>query len=293
MDGTKYLQRPGGSLAYEVSGQGPLVVASPGMGDLRATYRFLVPALVAAGFRVATVDLRGHGQSSTGWPAYDESAVAGDLLALTEQLGGPAVLIGNSYSGGAAVVAAARRPDLVRALVLSGAFVRTVPQKLLTRLAGAVVSSTPLGRSLWGAYIPSFYPGHKPDDFAEHRGAVKANLAEPGRWPAVAAMAGNDHDAAEAALPKVTAPALVVIGTADPDFPDPAAEAQLTAERLGGPARVLLVDGAGHYPHTQNPEVVTPAVLAFLTDLPAVGSSSGPDPAAERAGTGGCAAGDR
>jgi pimeloyl-ACP methyl ester carboxylesterase len=264
--GIHHLDRPGGRLAMHVQGAGPLVVASPGMGDLRATYRVLTPALVAAGYRVATVDLRGHGDSSTGWPTYAEAAVAEDLLAVIEALGGPAVLVGSSYSGGAAVVAAARRPELVRALVLSGAFVRDVPQGRMARLAAWLVSSTPLGRPLWGAYIPALYPGRKPADFPQHHAALRANLAEPGRWAAVAAMAGAGHAAAEAALPAVRAPALVVMGGADPDFPDPAAEARRTAERLGGPARVLLVPGAGHYPHLQHPEEVVPAIVDFLRD---------------------------
>ena len=33
------------------------------MGDLRSVYRFLAPELVGAGYRVATMDLRGHGDS--------------------------------------------------------------------------------------------------------------------------------------------------------------------------------------------------------------------------------------
>lgn len=181
----------------------------------------------------------------------------------------------DSSSGGAVVVAAARRAELARALVLSGAFVRTVPQGLLARLTVALLTGTPLGRPLWGASIPSLSPGRKPADIAEQRAAVTANLREPGRWPEVAAMAGADHDAAEAALPAVTAPALVVMGSDDPD-PDPAAEAQRTADRLAGPARVLLVDGAGHDPHAQHPEVVTPAVLAFLSGLPSAAPVIGP-----------------
>ncbi len=261
---TMHLQRPGGRLAYDVTGEGPLVVASPGMGDLRGSFRFLAPDLVEAGYRVATVDLRGHGESSTGWPTYDESAVADDLLALVEHLGGPAVLVGSSYSGGAAVVAAARRPELVTALVLTGAFVREVPQTRVQRLAAWLVSSTPLGRPLWGAYIPSLYPSAKPADFAGYLRALKANLAEPGRFAAVAAMAKAGHAAAEAALPQVTAPAVVVMGTKDPDFPDPAVEARLTAERLAGAAEVVMVDGAGHYPHAERPDVVSPRVIGFL-----------------------------
>ena len=54
-----------------------------------------------AGHRVATLDLRGHGESSTGWPDHSETAVAEDMIALVEHLGpgSRAVLVGSSYSG--------------------------------------------------------------------------------------------------------------------------------------------------------------------------------------------------
>lgn len=57
----------GGTLAYEVTGSGPLVVLAHGLGDSRQAYRFVVPALVEAGYRVAAVDLRGCGESSVDW----------------------------------------------------------------------------------------------------------------------------------------------------------------------------------------------------------------------------------
>ena len=42
---TSHLTRPEGRVAYDVGGDGPLVVLVPGMGDLRATYRFVAPVL--------------------------------------------------------------------------------------------------------------------------------------------------------------------------------------------------------------------------------------------------------
>ena len=99
-----------GRIAYDVTGSGPLVVAVPGMGDLRSSYRHLAPALVAAGFRVATMDLRGHGDSDTTFAAYDDPAAASDVIALIEHLGGPALVIGNSMGAAAAVIAAAENP---------------------------------------------------------------------------------------------------------------------------------------------------------------------------------------
>lgn len=75
-----YLEREGGRIAYEeAGGSGPVVVCAPGMGDLRGVYRFLAPKLVAAGYRVVTMDLRGHGESSTGWADHRPAAVGDDL----------------------------------------------------------------------------------------------------------------------------------------------------------------------------------------------------------------------
>ena len=74
---TRYLRRPEGRIGYDVAGAGSLVVLVPGMGDLRAGYRFLAPALRAAGYRVACTDLRGHGDSDTTFTSYGDQETAG------------------------------------------------------------------------------------------------------------------------------------------------------------------------------------------------------------------------
>ena len=57
---TQFLERPGGRISYDDSGgDGPLILAAPGMGDSRKVYRHLAPALTGAGLRLATMDLRG------------------------------------------------------------------------------------------------------------------------------------------------------------------------------------------------------------------------------------------
>src|ERR1700722_17479242 len=90
--GTSYLSRPGGHIAYDLSGDGPLVVLVPGMGDLRLTYRFLTPALRDHGYKVACTDLRGHGDSDVTFNSYGDTDTAGDIVALIEHVGGPAVI---------------------------------------------------------------------------------------------------------------------------------------------------------------------------------------------------------
>lgn len=276
---THYLDVPGGRLAYDDTGAGPLVVCVPGLGDVRASYRFLVPPLVAAGYRVITMDLRGHGDSSVGWADYRATAVAGDALALVSALdAGPAILLGNSYGGAAAAYAAATAPDEVRALVLLDAFVRDMPLGLVQRLGIRAIAA--LGVGAWAAYYKSLYKATPPADLAAYVAALTANLKEPGRYDATKAMLLSSiqggHAAIEARLGAVEAPTLVVMGSKDPDFPDPAAEARGAADALRGAAsvQVALVAGAGHYPHVESPAVVGPAVVAFLAQAGVAGEAS-------------------
>ena len=265
---TRILDRPGGHIAYDDAGAGPPIILVPGMGDPRATYRLLVPLLVAAGYRAVTMDLRGHGGSSVGWPDYRDTAIAADVLALVGHLdAGPAVLVGNSYGGAAVAYAAATDPASVRALVLLDAFVRDLPQTAFQRLAIRALAL--FGPGAWVAYYKSLYKATPPADLPAYLAALKASLREPGRYAATMAMmpaAQGSHAAVEARLGDVRAPTLIVMGSRDPDFPDPAAEAQRTARALRSAPRALvqLVEGAGHYPHAEQPERVAAAITAFL-----------------------------
>ncbi len=259
---TRYLDRPGGRIAYDVTGSGPLVVAVPGMGDLRSNYRYLVPALVAAGYRVATMDLRGHGDSDATFDSYDNVANGSDTLALIEHLGGPAVVIGNSMGAGAAAWAAAEAPQKVSGLVLVGPFVRNPPTSFFKMLMFRLALLRPWGAAAWNAYIPNLYPGRPPADLDEHRARIRESLRRPGHWSAFAATTHTSHEPAEARLGEVRAPTLVVMGDANPDFDDATAEAAYVAEQLR--AESVMVPGAGHYPHAEYPELVGPAIVGFL-----------------------------
>jgi pimeloyl-ACP methyl ester carboxylesterase len=260
---TLYLDRPGGRIAYDVAGDGPLVVLVPGMGDLRSVYRFLAPALVEAGYRVASMDLRGHGDSDASFDVYDDVALGGDLVALVGHLGAPAVLVGNSMGAGGATWAAAEAPESVAGLVLMGPFVRDVPVGTAAKVALRMALLRPWGRAAWKAYYRKLYPGRRPADLTEHIARIGAGLKPPEKWRAFSATTRTSHAPVEARLAEVTAPALVVMGEKDPDFPDPASEAQFIAERLKG--EVVMVPDAGHYPQAEYPEVVTPATIEFLT----------------------------
>jgi pimeloyl-ACP methyl ester carboxylesterase len=259
---TSYLARPDGRVGYDVAGTGPLIVLVPGMGDLRAGYRFLAPALRAAGYRVACTDLRGHGDSGATFPSYGDEETASDIVALIGELGGPAVVVGNSMGAGSAVLAAAQRPGLVSGLVLVGPFVRDPAVSLVQRVLLRAAMARPWAALSWKSYLPKLYAGRRPADFTEYRGQVVAALRRPGYARAFSLTTRTSHASAAARLAEVTAPVLVVMGEQDPDFGDPAAEAAWIARALR--AQVVMVPEAGHYPQSQQPDVTAAAVLRFL-----------------------------
>lgn len=264
MPETRFLQRPGGRIAFDVTGDGPLVVCVPGMGDVRSEYRFLARQLVDAGHRVATMDLRGHGESDTTFTDHERPSVGDDVAALIAHLdAGPAHVVGTSFGAAAAVWAATEHPDRVASLTLVGPFVRDLPVPAAQAAALRLALRRPWGVRFWTWwYATRLFPGATPPDHAEHVAALRANLAEPGRLESVAAMARAGSEAIDPRLDAVEVPTLVVMGDADPDFPDPAAEADAIAGRTSG--AVVMVPGSGHYPHVDAPDVAGPAILGFL-----------------------------
>jgi pimeloyl-ACP methyl ester carboxylesterase len=231
--------------------------------------------LAQAGYRVATADLRGHGESSLGWASITRTDIAGDLLALTGHLGGPAVIVGHSISGGAATIAAATRPEQVSGIVEINPFTRKVHYSLggllrvrRYRRCAFLMTGTSVFRSLglFMRYLDLAYPA-KPADYPDYMAALAAGLREPGRMAEFMKTFKSTPADATAQLPNVRCPALVIMGTLDPDFADPRAEGDAIAAAMpAGAGTVAMVDGAGHYPHAQCPEAVAELVIPFLKE---------------------------
>jgi pimeloyl-ACP methyl ester carboxylesterase len=79
-------------------------------------------------------------------------------------------------------------------------------------------------------------------------------------------MKTSPADAGDA-LPRVSCPALVIIGTQDPDWADPQAEAEgIVAAMPAGLATIAMLRGRGHYPHAECPDEVAALTTAFLRE---------------------------
>ncbi|MFJ4680770.1 alpha/beta fold hydrolase [Kitasatospora sp. NPDC088783] len=264
---TRYLDVTGGRIAYDdAPGPGVPVVLLPGMLDKRAVYRHLAPLLGAAGHRVVSMDLRGMGESSTGFTDHSPAAIAEDLAALLDHLDlRGAVLVGSSYTGASVVRAAALAPGRTGGVVLIDAFVENLPlngfQKALFGLAAPLVTAFP---GLWSAMQKFYYPGERPADFDAYRAGLAAMLREPARKAALRGYLRGDS-APVGWCAAVDVPALVLMGDKDPDFPRPGLVADRQAAALRG--RTVMIGGAGHYPMASHPQAVADALLPFLAGL--------------------------
>jgi pimeloyl-ACP methyl ester carboxylesterase len=259
---TRFLAVGDGQIAYDdTGGSGPLVLAIPGMGDLRSEYRALRPLLQQAGYRVVTVDIRGHGESSVRWSDYSAHAVGRDALALIEHLdAGPAVILGNSFAAGSALWAAHDAPKWVRGVVLLGPIVRDGPPSWFGTTAVAVGFGGPWRVAFWTTYWNSLFPSRKPADHAAARAALASNLREPGRMDALRTMIGLSKADTGAMLARSRVPALVVMGT------DLAERQALVGDVAQGQLAPYFVHQVGE----SCPLIVEPALQASLAQVQAL-----------------------
>jgi len=102
------------------SGEGPLVVLVHGFPESWYSWRHQIPALAAAGFRVAAPDVRGYGESDKPLPieAYAIAQMCADVAGLIEALGEKqATLVGHDWGAPIVWNTALFHPEKVRAVV--------------------------------------------------------------------------------------------------------------------------------------------------------------------------------
>jgi pimeloyl-ACP methyl ester carboxylesterase len=170
---------------------------------------------------------------------------------------------------------AAKAPELVSAIVEMCPFTRVPKVDVLALLRNSrhrkgvlLLLRTALTGSVdvWTRYLDHAYPDVKPADYAADLAELQANL-RAGAMTAARKMGQSQPTDAGAELPNVHCPALIVMGSLDPDWPDAEAEAKgIVAAMPDGVGRYVMIEGAGHYPHAQYPEEVLAALLPFLKD---------------------------
>ncbi|WP_326689402.1 MULTISPECIES: alpha/beta fold hydrolase [unclassified Streptomyces] len=249
----------GTALYYEVHGAGPPLLLLSGQSN---NHRWWDPvrADFAAEFTTVVMDHRGTGAS--GRPdtdTYSTPAFARDALAVLDDAGiARAHVYGTSMGGRIAQWLAADRPERVDRLVL-GCTSPGAPHGIERgpEVRRALVQPDPEAarQALLDLMYTPAYSARHPGPFH-----TLGDPSMPGYARRRHLRASAEHDAWEA-LPRITAPTLVVHGT-DDAF-NPTANAPLLAGRVPE-AELRLIPGARHAYFEEFAHLATPLVLGFL-----------------------------
>ncbi len=114
----EYAELNGVRMHYVEKGEGPLVVLLHGFPEMWWSWRYQIPALADAGFRVVVPDLRGYNETDAKGP-YDIDTLRDDVVALLDHLHAPkAIIVGHDWGGGLAWHLASTREDRCAKLVV-------------------------------------------------------------------------------------------------------------------------------------------------------------------------------
>jgi len=262
--------------AYLSAGDGPLALCLHGFPDSAHTWRHLLPALAAAGFRAVAPWMRGY--APTAIPAdgdYRIATLAADANALHEALGGDgdAVLIGHDWGAMASYGAAASDPQRWRRVVTmavppprtaSSAFTAYAQLKrsfyiflFQTDLAPVVgMDDLAFIDGLWADWSP----GYDARADLEH---VKQALREPDRLMAAIGYYRAMFSTGGAGAGVPPQPTLYLHGETDGAFGVTGVTG--ADSELSDDSRVVILPDVGHFLHLERPDEVGRQVIDWVT----------------------------
>ncbi|SEL50772.1 alpha/beta fold hydrolase [Nonomuraea pusilla] len=269
------------------AGEGPLVLLLHGFPQFWWTWRAQLRSLPAAGYRAVAADLRGYGGSDKPPRGYDLPTLAADATGLIRALGETgAIVVGHDWGGLLAwtmavldpkcvhrlVTVSAPHPLRLRQALLAGPFGRLrartlgfqlplLPERRLTRDGAAMV-----GRLLdqWSG------PGWPDRETARvYREAfmipaVAHSALEYHRWLGRSQLRPDGARYARAMRTEVEAPTLQLHGALDRCVPPRVAQG--SSRYVSAPYRWRLLEGAGHFPHEEVPDVFDTELIGWLSD---------------------------
>ncbi len=237
----------------------PVVFANSLGTDLRL-WDAVLP-LLPKGYRYIRYDKRGHGLSACPDGPYAMDDLVADAEALIEGLGLKEVIfVGLSIGGMIAQGLAAKRPDLVRAMVLSNTAAKMGEaamwnDRINAIRAGGIGSMSEAILDRW------FGPAFRNSLEVQPWGAMLERTPLEGYLGCCAAIAGTDLTESTAAL---RLPAMAIAGSADGASP---------ADLVAGTAALIpdaachVINDAGHLPCVEAPAEYAALLTNFLKEL--------------------------
>jgi len=270
-------------LAEHGPADGPLVVLLHGFPEFWWSWRHQLIALGNAGFRVVAPDLRGYGASDKPPRGYDAYTLSSDVAGMVRALGArDAMVVGHDWGGMLAWTVATLHPGVVRRLAIVGmphpvrlrqALLRDRAQLRASSYIGFFqMPKAPEARLLKddGAYVGQLLarwggPGF-PDAETEARcreamsipGAAHSSL-EWYRWAVRSLTRPSGLRFLRLMERGVGVPTLQLHGAVDRCLLPSTAHG--SGAWVNAPYELQVLDGLGHFPHQEDPELVSSALL--------------------------------
>jgi pimeloyl-ACP methyl ester carboxylesterase len=264
-------------------GTGPLVLLLHGFPQFWWAWRRQLVDIADAGFRCVAVDMRGYGASDKPPRGYDTPTLARDMAQLVSALGETdAMIAGTDVGGLLAWTMASRHPRVVRSLAIVGAahplrlrhvLARSRAQRVASRYALRTfqLPRRPehlLGRD--GDYVRSLFDrwsgprwrataGYEAE-VTRYAAAMRIHpvgycAAEYFRWLVRSQLRPDGRRYAAALASPIATPVLQLHG--DLDSCVLPSTAQGSGQFVSGEYEWRLLDGVGHFPHNEVPELVS------------------------------------
>jgi pimeloyl-ACP methyl ester carboxylesterase len=255
----------GATLTYNDQGQGAPIIFIHGLYASSEQWHIQAEQL-KANYRVITVDLRGHGESSSTSGAYSVNMFADDVIALQDSLGLDKVThCGHSFGGLVAQEIALSHPGRTNGIILAEtmyglcsnfmeATIAVWTNLLMPRIIGkenfAQMIATYFGMSAPGGYeyVLRQAERHLADE-ANQENIVKASLLFDSRWR----------------LHKIACPTLLIVGQI-PHVPVIQLHNWEMYFRISQ-AELTFIPMAGHLLFWDNPTAFNEAIVKFMTKI--------------------------
>ena len=257
--------REGRRIHYDLFGpeDGPVVCFTHSLSSDGGMWAEQIPPLLADGWRVLRVDMRGHGGSDPVAGDYTMEALAGDTAAVVEALGFAKVhYVGLSIGGMIGQAFALNHGKLCASAMLcdtlpgSPANAREMwaPRVQAVREANSLA---PLGDGTMERWFTDAFKARNPARWKQIRDTVVATTPQ-GFLGCAAAIQNFDFTSR---LPSLKLPVLVVCGADDPGTP--ASENRRLAQLIPG-ARYEEIADARHFPNVEHPQTFNRIMVEWL-----------------------------
>ena len=253
------------NIYYDIVGpeSGPVVCFAHSLAADSGMWAEQLPALLAAGYRVLRIDMRGHGGSTALPGNYTIDELADDVIAITDSLDVKQFhFVGLSIGGMFGQSLGIRHGARTNSLVLCDTQPASPPDaqaRWNPRIEAVLKANSmlPLADSTIGRWLTEDYQQRNPGRWKQIHETIKATTPQ-GYIGCSRAIQNFDF---RAKLITITAPTIIVYGGDDPAAPP--AESKHTASLFAN-ARCEEISGARHLPNVEMPELFNRLLLDWL-----------------------------